>query len=221
MIQAQINDAQLWENINIEKKITQHLSVPHVIQEGRITENLTRPSFNYFDVGVSYKINKHIHVTLAYVWTEKRQLTEFWSTRYQAYGDLTFRKKIHKFQLNYRLMFLGQVKDYYTSENGKDIDYYIRNKITIKYDKHFKYSPYIAAELYYLENKADVHLQYHFNRVRYFAGVFYRPDLVNEFEAYYLIERQFNVNNTPTGNNYDNLDPLHNWVIGVGYAHTF
>src|SRR5438093_218498 len=89
---AQNNDAQLWENIILEKNISQKLSA-RIVQQGRITENISKPSYNYFDCGFNYKINKHVHATIAYVWVEKRQQTDFWSTRHQAYAALTFRKK--------------------------------------------------------------------------------------------------------------------------------
>ncbi len=206
---AQINDAQLWENINVEKNITSKLAA-RLNQEGRITENLSRPSFNYFDLGVNYKITKHIHATLAYVWVEKRQLDDSWSTRHQAYAAFSFRKKLKGFLLSDRQMFLWQVKDIFSSAYGHIADYYLRNKVTIRWDKTFRFQPYVASELYYRTYGPNDNWQFHFNRVRYFAGVFYHPNLINEFEAYYLIEHHFNINNPPT-----------NWVIGLGYTHTF
>jgi hypothetical protein len=206
---AQINDAQLWENITVEKNITQKIST-RIVQQARFTENVSLPSFNYFDIGINYKINKHIHATLAYVWVEKRQLTDFWSTRHQAYACITFRKKINKFLLSDRQMFLWQVKDYYTSDFGYVPDYYLRNKFTIRYDKYFKVAPYLAEEIYYRTYGPDDPYQFHFNRLRCFAGIFYRPNLINEFEAYYLIEHHFNI-----------ADPVTNWIIGLGYTHTF
>jgi|GEM_PF-387791 len=215
---AQINDAQFWENINIEKKLTQQLTV-RAVQEGRFTENFTRPSFNYFDVGFNYKINKHLHATLAYVWVEKRQLNDLLSTRHQAYTDLTIRKKFNNFLFSDRQMFLWQVKNYYTSPLGKFNDFYFRNKITIRYDKYFKVAPYIASEIYYRVYGPSEYMQYHFNRIRYFGGVFYRPDLINEFELYYLIQHQFDRYNAPQNNN--NLAKTNYWIIGLGYSHSF
>jgi hypothetical protein len=206
-INAQINDAQLWENINLEKNISKRLLI-RINQEGRISENITRPSFNYFDLGLNYKFNKHIHFTIAYVWAEKRLVTDFWSTRYQAYADVTFRKKMKGFMLTDRQMVLWQVKDYFVSAKGKIPDYYLRNKITVKYEREFRFQPYIASEIYYKINQPAS--DYHFNRVRYFAGIFYHPNLINEFEAYYLLENHFHEKNPQT-----------NWVIGLGYSHTF
>jgi hypothetical protein len=206
---AQINDAQVWENVNVEKIISQKFSA-RINQEGRITENFSRLGFSYLDVGVNYKINKHIHATLAYVWVEKKQLDDTWSARHQAYIDFTFRKKIKGFLVADRQMFLWQVKDYFSSATGRIPDYYLRNKITIRWDKTFKFQPYAAAEIYYRTYGPNDSWQFHFNRIRYFAGVFYHPNLINEFEAYYLIEHHFNIIAPPT-----------NWVIGLGYTHTF
>lgn len=207
--QAQINDAQFWENINLEKNISPKLIV-RLIQQGRLTENFTRPSFNYFDLGLNYKLNKYIHFSLAYVWIERLQVNDFWSTRYQAYANITLRKKVKNLQINDRSMIQWQVKNYYTSENGHNADYYLRNKITITYEKYFKIQPYLAAEIYYRVNQPYDYLQYHFSRTRYFGGLFLRKNLTDEFEAYYLIERFFNTKNPP-----------HNWIIGLGYTHHF
>jgi len=208
-IKAQYNDAQLWENINVEKNITPKL-LARINQEGRVTENLTIPSFNYFDIGLCYKVNKHIHITLAYVWEVKRQFDESWSTRHQAYLDVTLRKKIKSFMFTDRQMLMWQVKDYFTSQYGKIPDYYLRNKFTIKYEKFFKIVPYLAEETYFLTSGPNDGTRDSFNRMRYFAGILYHPNLINEFEVYYLIEHQFNIVNPPT-----------NWVIGLGYTHTF
>lgn len=205
---AQFNDAQLWENINIEKNITPRL-ITRLVQQGRLTDNISHLTFYYLDYGFTYKFSKHIHGTIAYVWAEKQQLNETWSTRFQAYGAVTLRKKLKDFTLLDRQMFLWQVKDYNTSYNGRIPDYYLRNKLTIRYDKYFKIAPYMAAEIYYNENKRD-NINYRFNRLRCFAGLFFRTNEENEFEAYYLFEKHFN-----------EIDPHTNYVIGLGYTHSF
>src|SRR4051812_27780192 len=77
---AQVNDAQVWENVNVEKVFTPKLTA-RLIQEGRVTDNFSNFSFNYFDAGVNYKFNKRFHGALAYVWVEKQRLDEVWSAR--------------------------------------------------------------------------------------------------------------------------------------------
>jgi len=205
---AQVNDAQLWENINLEKNINPRL-ILRLNHEGRITENITRPSYYYLDWGANYKISKHFRSSIAYVLAQKRLPDDRWSFRHQVYADIVYRKKIKNFILNDRQMFLWQVKDFDVSSTGRFPEYYLRNKITVKYDRFFKIAPYIAGEIYYKVNNYD-YVQYGFNRIRYFMGCFFKKTEANEFEAYYLIERHFNVNN-----------PQYNWIIGLGYTHTF
>lgn len=207
---AQNKDAQLWENINMEKNINPRL-VFRVIQQGRITQNYSSPNFNDFDIGFNYKINKHFHAAAAYVWVEKKAYnSNSWRTRHQAYVDVTFRKKIKGFLFCDRQMFSWQVHDYSTSEKGKIPDYYLRNKVTIRYEKNFKITPYIASEIYFPVNAIKDNWEVRFNKVRYFTGVFYRPSLINEFEVYYMIEDHFNIRNPPMY-----------FVIGLGYTHVF
>lgn len=209
LLRAQYNDAQIWENINLEKVVSPKFTV-RINQEGRFTDNDSRFSFVYLDMGVNYKINKHFHATLAYVWVEKRAWDDTWSTRHQAYADITVRQKLKGFLVTDRQMFLWQVKDYFSSATGRIPDYYLRNKITIKYEKNFRWQPYVASELYYRLQVPEAGFTDHFNRQRFFAGVFYHPNLINELELYYMVERHFH-----------EVNPATNWIIGLGYTHTF
>lgn len=213
-----INDAQVWENIYLEKNITKRLLV-RVNEEGRITENATRPSFVYLDMGFNYKLNKRFHFSIAYVFTQKEQKTETWSTRHQAYISATYRKRFGDFMLDDRQMFQWQVQDFYSSPTGRYAQYYLRNKLSIKYEKEFRFQPYIAEEIYYYINQPYVYWQYDFNRIRYFLGMYYHPNLINEFEVYYLFENNFN--QIKANSNKVAPNPQNNWIIGLGYAHSF
>lgn len=207
---AQHNDAQLWENVNIEKNINPRM-LARINQEGRFTENMSTFTYNYLDIGLVYKFSKHVHGTIAYVWNQKMAMNETWNDRHQFYADITLRKKLGNFMLNDRQMILWQTKDFYMTSDQNIPDYYLRNKATIRYEKIFKFQPYVAAEIYYKMNfPQEKSTLYHFNHIRYFAGLYYNPSLINQFEVYYLIENHFHEN-----------DPITKWVIGLGYSHTF
>ena len=216
---AQYNDAQLWENIYIEKNITKRW-IARVNEEGRITNNITNPSFYYFDIGVNYKMSKHFHFEFAYVIGQKENnaFNEAWTTRHQAYIAVTLREKFGDFSINDRNMVQWQVQDIYTTATGKFPQYMLRNKFTIKYDKSFKWQPYISDEIYYQVNQLPgENMQYHFNRNRTFLGLYYNVNLINQWEAYYLIENNFNQNPESKNPSQQNI----NWIIGLGYSHTF
>ncbi len=213
-----VNDAQVWENIYLEKNITPKL-IARINEEGRITENMSKPSFIYADVGFNYKLNKHFHFTLAYVLTEKEQKTETWSTRHQAYVSMTIRKKFKNFVFDDRQMLQWQVQDVHSSRAGKYPEYYLRNKFTIKYEKYFKFQPYISEEVYYYMNQPNVYWTYDFNRVRYFAGLYYNPNIINQWEIYYLFENNFN-QISPSRTKVA-ANPQNNYILGLGYSHSF
>ncbi len=210
-----LNDASFWQNIYLEKKIAKHTFF-RINEEGRLTNNFSRPGFVYLDAGINYKLSKFIHLSLAYVANEKKQKTDFWSMRHQVYMSCTLKKSIKDFTFDYRTMIQWQVKDVRSSSSGKIPQYYLRGKTTIKYERHFKFQPYIANELYYFLTQLDARPAYHFNRSRYFAGLYYHPDKVNELEFYYLFENNFNL--TKGSSSTTPINPQNNWIIGIGYA---
>ncbi|MBI3502732.1 MAG: DUF2490 domain-containing protein [Bacteroidetes bacterium] len=202
---SQFDDAQLWENIYLEKNITQRWVI-HMNEEGRITENITRPSYIYTDWGITYKACKHLHFTLAYVPIAKKQIDDYVSFRHQFYFDFTLKKKIHRFTFYDRQMFQNQYNDILRSPNWNIPSYYLRNKVTIKYNTKKDFIPYVAEEIYFQWNNSQPNGK-ETDRMRYYAGVFYEKDLINEFELYYLVEPHYHIS-----------QPFTNWIIGIGYA---
>ena len=116
-------------------------------------------------------------------------------------------------------MFQWQVQDILSSPTGRYAQYYARDKFSITFEKFFKLQPYIAEETYCFLNEPYVYWRYRFNRIRYFAGLYYNVNLANQWEIYYLIENNFN--QTKFNSNYTVENPQNNWVIGLGYSHTF
>ena len=203
---CQYDDAQLWQNIYVERNITQKLLF-RVNEEGRITENVTRPSYIYADMGFEYKQSKHFHIQAAYVPIAKRQVNNYISWRHQFYIAFTLKKKIGRFVFYDRQMFQDQYNDINRTSDWNIPSYYLRNKVTIKYNiKKKPFIPYVAEEYYFQYSNTQLNGK-ESDRMRFYLGCFYEKDLLNEFELYYLIEPHYNV--TPA---------FTNWIIGVGYA---
>jgi hypothetical protein len=106
-------------------------------------------------------------------------------------------------------MYQQQYQDLYSSDLGRYPENYLRNKLTLKYSfqkyPFYRFEPYLASELYYHMDNNNIYGP-QFDRLRYFSGVFYSFNKSNKLELYYLIEKNFNINNPPT-----------NYVIGIGY----
>jgi hypothetical protein len=213
---SRVNDAALWENICLTKDIAPRWNF-RFNHEGRINENMTRFYYAYGDFGISYKWNKHIHIAFDYVFIKKRLLSDFWSTRHQIYAALTLKQKIGPFVFYDRVMPQIQYSDIYSSKKGMVPDYYLRNKVTVKYNNFSRYTYYVAAELYYklygYYKSSELRVS-QFNRVRYFAGAFYELNKANAIELYFLYQRHFNINFS------DSYNPSY-YVLGIGYTHSF
>ena len=202
---SQYDDSQFWQNIYLEKNITQHWVI-HMNEEGRLTENMTRPSYVYMDWGVTYKASKHLHFTVAYVPILKRQTNDFASFRHQFYFDFSLKKKIHNFVFYDRQMFQNQYNDINRAPDWNIPNYYLRNKVTIKYNTKGRFIPYIAEEIYFQWNNYQRNGK-ETDRMRFYAGCFYEMDPINELEAYFLAEPHYHIS-----------QPFTNWIFGLGYA---
>ncbi len=210
-VKAQQNDAGLWANIYLEKKLVKHLNA-HLNQQYRWNNNISTYHLGYADMGLTYKVAKFMNATLDYVFMERRYISnkynsEYFSARHQFYFDLTFKYDINNLKIHYRSMVQAQIKDVYSSEAGKVPSYYFRNKLTLQYNLSRRLKPYLACEIYYnfLHPSGN-----EFDRTRYFGGIFYALSLQNELEFYYLIQRNYNVK-----------DPTNDYVIGLGFSHIF
>ena len=208
-LKAQINDAQLWENIEVTKKFSKTWAF-HFNHEGRIVNNFSEFHYAYGDFGIVRKFSKSLKMSLNYVLVWKKTDSHD-SWRHQYYVSLTYNKDfLDHFNISLREEFQTQYQDIYSSELGKYPEHYLRSKATITYDPvyypFYKIQPYIASEIYYHTDANDKYGP-EFNRIRYFAGLFYHINKISDLELYYLYELHFNINNPP-----------HNYVIGIGYG---
>lgn len=208
---AQYNDAQVWENISLDKDIYRKLNL-HFNHEGRIVDNASRFVYAYGDIGLTYKYSKRLKFSGDYVLVFKQTDKRF-STRHQWYVDFTYKIKRKRFELAWREMFQQQVQDIYSSDFGAVPDNYLRNKITATYvfKKGFLYriKPYAATEFYYRVSNHDKD-GYGFKRNRYYLGSYYAINKKAEIELYYLVELNYNISDPPT-----------NYVAGIGFSKSF
>lgn len=201
------DDAALWANIYIQKKINKHWKI-HINQQNRLNYNFSQYGMGYADIGVTYTFNKHVKVLADYVYAKKIRYDGSYTNRHQAYIALILKKKWGRLSLSYRNMLQVQYEDIYSSYDGLIPQYYDRNKFTIKYriNKHLK--PYIAQELYLpfdqTRNKG-------LDRSRTFVGMFYKLTKKAELEFYYLY--QYKLNSFKETNR--------DFIYGIGYSYKF
>lgn len=199
---AVVNDAGLWQNFYVEKKISKQFAI-HQNELLRFDQNFTHFDYIYTDWGVTYKPARWIHFSVDYVYIFK-QVPLFYSNRHQFYADAVLAHHWNRFKFSLRSMLQPQYNDVYDSPTGFIPNWFWRNKFTLKAD-YYNFTPYLAYEIYYQFWNPNP-IQNTFTRNRYFAGVSYPLNSRNIVELYYCIEQNFNIGRD-----------LNKYVIGIGY----
>ena len=205
-LHAQYNDAGLWLGISVEKKLTSSTSLLFN-EECRFNENMSQAETIFSDLGLSHKLNKYFAVSLNYRFVEKRNLDASYSTRHRLYGDVSGKYKIKKFTFSLRERIQSQVRDYYSSETGRFPIWYLRSKLSIKYNLSRKITPVASVELFYQLNNPEGN---ELDNIRYSIGFEYAFNKRHAIEPYYLIQQEVHVNN-----------PVTDFIAGLSYSITF
>ena len=200
-------DAGSWNTFNVEKKINSGFTALFT-EECRIKENFSRINLFYTNLGIEYKAIKNFKAALVYRWIDKYQEENVFSYRHRLMLDLTYRKKIGNFISSYRQRLQIEERDIYSSDKGKNPEWYSRNKFGVKYDMDKRCIPFASVEFRYQfhdPRKKESDRTWH--RDRYAFGAEYKINGKNTFSAYYLIQREYNV-----------LSPQNLYIVGLEYT---
>jgi len=120
----------------------------HLQHQTRFIDNASEYGYSYFDAGGLFRITKNLRYTFNYIFADKRRIDQSFSYRHQLEGYFTYRKRFGKFVFFDRLLNDMQFKDYYSDAQGKRLrDFYIRNKVTLRYKLPYGITPYIEKKL--------------------------------------------------------------------------
>lgn len=203
---SQVNDAGLWASVNLDKKVTQKLTFS-LSEELRFNENVSELGTAFTEIGADYKFYKFVSLGISYRYIQKKRVDDFYSIRHRYNIDLSLKYKLKKINLTLRERFQTQYADVNTSEDGKIAERYLRSKLTVKYDLGKKYIPFISCELFYqLSNREENE----FDNARYAAGFKYEFNKKMSIDLFYLINKEFHVN-----------DPWTEYVTGIAFNYSF
>jgi hypothetical protein len=207
---AQVNDFGAWTAVSLDKKLSNKFTLV-IAEEIRFFQNLQRLNLTYTNLGLSYKLNKSIKLTAVYRFIQKYRDENDFSWRHRIYLDAQFKEKYYPFTFVYRARLQTQVRDYYSSDDGKFLESYWRNKFDVRREFGKGFSPYLAAEFrYQFYNDRNKEANNKFNRGRYFLGCQYQYTESKTFDVFFMHQREINVNNRER-----------NYIIGFEYSYSF
>lgn len=205
-LHAQVNDAQLWMTAGVEKRITRSLSAEFT-QEIQMDENITEVGTIYSEPGLSYRFSPKFRAGVACRFSLKRRMDDHYEQRLSWHAQVTYREKINPVQMIFRLRYQSRYDDAFTSPETSVANQHFRTRVTLKYDTDRKFEPWIYGETYFRTGSGFTQA---FDQLRLSAGVEYRISQHHMIDLYYLVSREYNVNNPET-----------DYITGIGYSFTF
>jgi hypothetical protein len=203
---AQVRDAQLWMNAEVNRKITPDLTAG-IAQEVRIEENITEAGSMLTDAFVHYRLNKRFRIGAAYRFSMKRRVDDSYALRHGWFTDVTFREEVSRLSMKLRLRFQSRyAEDFYSGETGLP-ESHLRAKLTLKTDPGIRLQPYITGEMFF---KVNGRITGSFDQYRISAGVEYPLSRMHSIDLSYKIAQEVQVNKPDT-----------RYVIELGYIFTF
>lgn len=203
---AQVNDAGLWLNISIDKKLNNKFTLS-LKQSFRLNENMAELGTALSDLGLEYKISKGFSVSGNYRFSQRRQLDDTYSSRHRYYTDLNYRIKAQPFVVRFRGRYQSQYNDLFSGEQNRAASNYLRGRLSVQYKPAARYLPYISSEWFYPVNDPELR---QVDRIRCIAGVEYEWSKKSSFDLFYMYQSERNQKN-----------PLHEFIIGLGYQFKF
>jgi long-subunit fatty acid transport protein len=201
---AQESDFQVWPQFEIGYNFAGKFKAS-VEEEIRLRENASLIRKELTDVGLSYKINKALRVSLKYRFELNWTTPEEKSWRNGLYMDILLRNKIKRFQLDYRLRFQSpKVETLSELSEGREL-FINRHKAGLSYNiKGIPLTPVIEAEIFIpFARQEPVFI----DEYRLWAGIDYAFNKRNSIGIKYGIQREINVS-----------DPLTAYVIALKYT---
>ncbi len=195
---SQTQDLGSWMTFSFDKGLGNKFAFG-LDQELRLKDNLTNVNLIYTNLGFSYKVTKFFKISTVYRFIDKHKSDGSFGIRHRFYTDLIFKAKTGKWSFGYRarLQFEFRKSGYY-SDLGNEPEIFLRNLFKIQYKAGEKFSPYVGSELRWQIQDPKLPWANGFDRTRFFAGTDYSINKKMTAGAYYLIQKEWNLNNPQT-----------------------
>jgi hypothetical protein len=210
--QKYYNDAQLWANLSITKKIGKKLAF-HLENQDRFYMNMSEFRRNSLSAGVSYRFSKYVRIRADYRYITRKSLEGYYSQRNWYQLSLILKKDVKRFKFFYRNML--QVRMGATnSADAYTMHVYDRNKITIRHETTKRMTLWVAEEIYIPLNSP---LTKGIERSRSYAGITLKTWKGQSVDLYFMY-RAFLQDNNWFNQSPNTQKPLRrDYIYGLSY----
>ena len=187
-------DSGNWTTFSVQHEFKKKFSL-NIDQEFRIKENYSRMNLLYTNIGVSYKINKHLKVEPSFRHIDKFLIDGRISFRHRLTMDVTYKHKFGKLTISERARYQTEVKNVLSSRRGWQAEQYLRMRTGVDYKINDVFTANYNCEFRYQINVPGNDVVYNgvWHRIRNVLGVDINFNSKNTLNLYYLIQNEFNI----------------------------
>lgn len=189
MVFSQVNDASLWTEFEIQKKINLRQSIG-ISENLRLVENFTQVSTHFTQLNYQYKFTKKFSGVISYRFAQRYKYDGTMSFRNRFMFDLNYKIKFKAISISIRERFQQQFQNALRT-NWKDYTTTFRSKITFQFDLEKKLEPFVSGEVFLLNFIL-------LNNIRFEAGLNFEFSKYFSVQLAYTINKQLNIVNPTT-----------------------
>jgi opacity protein-like surface antigen len=182
------DDFGIWYSVTAEKKLVKNLGLD-LDANVRTINNASKIEEAFFDIGLSYNLNKYLSAAVSYRFTEFKEKDELFHPRHKWFADLKGKLPLGNIVFSARLRFQQRYKTYFRDQNDKESKEAGRIKLKILYNiPSFPVNPYLSSELFFpmfTQSERSV------EKNRFMAGIEYKIAKKHSFDLEYMFQRDY------------------------------
>ncbi|WP_075602446.1 DUF2490 domain-containing protein [Saccharicrinis aurantiacus] len=190
-------DLEMWTSVAVQKKVFNNKLSLNLNQQFRFDENSSR-LYEYFTrIKADYEIFNNLYLGAGYRFIKTGNSDKGFSTEYRFNTDITYKQKIDRIRLSYRLRYQNR-----TNAKNKDLsNKKYRFRLKLDYNiKNWKYDPFFASEIFYakkdynesyIDEVKDYNTISDFQKIRFQVGTTKKTGKVGVVKIFYMLEYQF------------------------------
>jgi len=201
-----IRDLGLWTGVVIEKSVGKKWTFS-LREEVRFKNDISELYKYFTELGIEYRINRNFSLEGNYRYIKDRNDEERFENRSRYNFGLEYKGKLAFITLVYRLKYQKEVEGLKIYDMREPYEKYLRNRITLRYNKLRKLEPFLSGELFQLFELYQLP-RYHFVQMQ--AGISYEPGKIGKFIGAYAINHELKSSSPSTF-----------FVIKIRYTYSF
>lgn len=186
---TQVNDASLWTELEIQKKINLRQAIG-ISENLRLIENYSQVSTHFTELSYQYKFTKQFEGTISYRFAQRFKYDQSLSFRNRLTLDLNYKFKFKTISISFRERLQHQYQDAFRT-NWTDNTTTFRSRITCDFDLEKRFEPFVSGEVF-LENFNFL------NNIRFAVGCKYEFSKQLSAQLSFIMNKELQVRNPYT-----------------------